>query len=148
VEEKLEQPGLDIVVPEFNELIRQGERFEEQIAYLSRISRMHETFLVDDASTDGSWERIHEIVPKNTPSLHVVRMKENGHKVLAVKRALELCRSEYVLLSDFDSMVVDPQNLSNALRWFEEDPLLAGVVLRLCRRGPLSSASSRTWSTR
>ncbi|MDA4118046.1 MAG: glycosyltransferase family 2 protein [Thaumarchaeota archaeon] len=127
--------SIDIIVPEFNELSRQGERFDEQVAYLSHISGTHETFLVDDASTDGSWERMVELSPGTNPQLHLIRMKENGHKVLAIKQVLQRCKSNYVLLSDFDSIVTTPDKLTHALRRFEKEPRLASVALRLVPEG-------------
>jgi cellulose synthase/poly-beta-1,6-N-acetylglucosamine synthase-like glycosyltransferase len=135
MENKEHARTVDIVVPEFNELTRQQhDRFDGQIEYLGKISRAYDTYLVDDASTDGSWDRIKQVAPRDNPRLHLVRMKQNGHKVLAIKRVLEECRSEFVLLSDFDSMVVTPGNLSKALEKFA-DPTVAGVVLRLVPDG-------------
>jgi cellulose synthase/poly-beta-1,6-N-acetylglucosamine synthase-like glycosyltransferase len=101
---------LDIIVPEYNEDSRQGaDGFRRQLAYLVRLSRRYNVFLVDDASTDESWDRIVQGSRKSHPRLHLVRMDKNGQKVLAIKRALEMSTAEYVLLTDFDSRIVEPR---------------------------------------
>src|SRR5438132_12564133 len=101
--------GLDIIVPEYNELSRQGdERFDSQLRYFSELSEHYNVLLVDDASTDGSWQRMVALAPKDRPGLHPTRMVENGHKILSVKKALEISKADYVLLTDFDSTVTTP----------------------------------------
>ena len=131
------EPSLDIIVPEFNELSRQGEHFGSQMRYLSEVSQTFDVFLVDDASSDGSWERIvHDSDSGvNHDRLHLIRMKENGRKVLAIKRALQLSKAEYVLLTDFDSRIVTFSTIFPTLDQFRRSPRLAALSLRVIPEG-------------
>jgi cellulose synthase/poly-beta-1,6-N-acetylglucosamine synthase-like glycosyltransferase len=131
----LERPSLEVIVPEFNELTRQGGRFDSQIAYLSELSKEYPVILIDDASTDGSWDRIMELSPSTTPRLRFHRMSENGQKILAVKHAVESSDADYVFLSDFDSMIANTADIPAVLRKFTEDDKLAGVSLKLVPEG-------------
>jgi cellulose synthase/poly-beta-1,6-N-acetylglucosamine synthase-like glycosyltransferase len=129
-------PGLDIIVPEYNELSRQGdERFDSQLRYFSDLSERYNVILIDDASTDGSWQRMAVVAPQDRPGLHTSRMVENGHKILAVKKALEISKADYVLLTDFDSTVTTPEEISRALQKFEANSRLACVSLKLVPEG-------------
>jgi poly-beta-1,6-N-acetyl-D-glucosamine synthase len=99
------------------------------------MSARYDVILVDDASTDGSWERIVERSPRLDPRVHTMRMKENGQKVFAIKHALEVSDADYVLLSDFDSRIINPEDIPIALQRFEDDPRLAGISLKLVPEG-------------
>ncbi len=126
---------IDVIVPEFNELSRRPERFDAQVAYFSKISRKFNVILVDDASTDGSWERLVELNAQSGGKLHLFRMEQNGQKVQAIKRAVEMSRAEFVLLTDFDSTVMNPGRVRRALRKFRSNPKVGSVSLRLMPEG-------------
>ena len=66
--------------------------------------------------------------------MHTMRMEENGQKVLAIKRALEVSDADYVLVSDFDSRIINPEDIPIALQRFEEDPRVAALSLKLVPR--------------
>jgi cellulose synthase/poly-beta-1,6-N-acetylglucosamine synthase-like glycosyltransferase len=127
---------MDIVVPEFNELSRQGERFEAQIEQFVRLADSYNVVLIDDASTDGSWEKIQEVTSRfSSRGFHSVRMQKNGQKVLAVKRAVDSSKAEFIMLTDFDSRIANPEGLAAVLEGFDSNPLLASVCLRVVPRG-------------
>jgi len=126
---------LDVIVPEFNELSRQGPQFDSQLEYFSELAEEFQVFLVDDASNDGSWARITQSSRRYHSGFHPIRMKENGRKILAIKRAAEISSAEYVLLTDFDSRLVTAETTGRALKRFEKGPNLAGVSLRVIPDG-------------
>ncbi len=128
------RPSIDIIVPEFNELSKLGDEFDVMFRNFEELAGTLEVFLVDDASTDGSWERMAE-VGRKPDRLHLMRMERNGQKVLAVKRAVASSRADYVLLTDFDSSIVNPEDIPRALLRFAKFPNLAGVALRMVPEG-------------
>jgi cellulose synthase/poly-beta-1,6-N-acetylglucosamine synthase-like glycosyltransferase len=116
-------------------LSRQRDTFDAQLQYLSDLSKRYNVILVDDASTDGSWERIQAVAPGSDPRLRLIRMEKNGQKVLAVKRALETSDADYIVLLDFDSRFVNPEALPLVVQRFEADPLVAGISLKVVPEG-------------
>ena len=129
------EESLDIIVPEFNELSRQGANFDSQLEYFAYLSKNFHVILVDDASVDGSWARIAEVSMNYDSGLETIRMEENGRKILAIKRAAETSNAEYVLLTDFDSRLITIDTMSAAFNRFEQDPWLAGLSLRVVPDG-------------
>jgi cellulose synthase/poly-beta-1,6-N-acetylglucosamine synthase-like glycosyltransferase len=126
---------IDVIVPEFNELSRRPENFDSQADYFVRLSRMFDVILVDDASSDGSWEKLVDLNAKAGSRLRLFRMEKNGQKVAAIKRAVDASRAEFVLLTDFDSTVMKPELIPGALEKFRENPRLASLSLRLLPEG-------------
>lgn len=120
-----------IIVPEYNELSRDPTGFEEQLAYFSDLSRAYDVKLIDDASRDGSWERIQEYIKSKKPNFQAIRMKKNGQKVGAIKKGVECSPNKYVLLTDFDSRITNPEEIPNILSHFEENQKLAGIALKV-----------------
>lgn len=114
---------------------RQGRGFDSQLEYLSELANQYNVILVDDASTDGSWERILELSPRLNPKLHLMRMERNGKKVQAIRRAVGTSDADYVLMTDFDSRISNPEAIPLALQKFEENPRLAALSLKLVPEG-------------
>jgi cellulose synthase/poly-beta-1,6-N-acetylglucosamine synthase-like glycosyltransferase len=90
---------------------------------------------VDDASSDGRWERILARLPERPRGLRIERIDKNGHKVLAIKRAVELSEADYVFLTDFDSRIENPEEIDRILDRLERNPSLAGACLKLVPEG-------------
>jgi cellulose synthase/poly-beta-1,6-N-acetylglucosamine synthase-like glycosyltransferase len=127
--------SIDIIVAEFNELSRQGPSFDDQLDYFSRLSESYNVILIDDASTDGSWERIVGRSHELNPRLRLMRMEKNGKKVQAVRRGVERSDADYIFLSDFDSRIANPEEIPTVLKRFEEEPSLGGVSVKLVPEG-------------
>ncbi|MFZ5917172.1 MAG: glycosyltransferase family 2 protein [Chloroflexota bacterium] len=85
-----------------------------------------ETWLVDNASTDGSLE----VVRERFPQTHVIANTENVGFVRANNQALERCQGRYVLLLNSDTRVL-PGSLDAAVHFMDAHPQagLAGVRL-------------------
>ena len=126
---------VEIIIPEFNELSKLGENFDQQLRQFEILARKFDVFLVDDCSTDGSWERLVRISPEICPHVHLVRMKRNGQKILAIKHAIEKSDANYILLTDFDSRIVNPEDIPASLQKFSEVPRLGGLALKLVPEG-------------
>jgi len=85
-----------------------------------------ETWLVDNASTDGSLEMVREQFPQT----HVIANAKNVGFVRANNQALERCQGRYVLLLNSDTRAL-PGSLDAAVRFMDAQPQagLAGVRL-------------------
>ncbi len=90
---------------------------------------------MDDASSDGSWERIVQLSGRLNPRLRFIRMEKNGKKVQAIKRAAEASDADYIFLTDFDSRIVNPEEIPRVIQKFGENPRLAGVSVKLVPDG-------------
>lgn len=75
----------------------------------------NEAFVLDDGSTDG---------PVSTGDVRVVRLEFNQGRGAARVRAMQEARFELVLGCDA-SLVLDPDFLSHALPWFDDDKVAA-----------------------
>lgn len=109
-------PGfkLSVVVPVFNEV-----RFIEEI--LRRVAASpvpKEIIVVDDFSTDGTRERLPELVQKF--GLRVLLHDENCGKGAAVRTGMAACSGDVVLVQDAD-LEYDPAEYPELLRPIIED---------------------------
>jgi len=104
-----DQPQLSIVVPCFNEeegideLVRRCYKSAEAVFGAS-----FELILVDDGSTDGTWDRIRAQLEKQ-PQLVAVRLSRNHGHQLALTAGLSAVRGRLVFVLDAD--LQDPPEL-------------------------------------
>ena len=147
-----QRPGVSVVVPAYNEeaLVVTTARslLEQEYAPL-------EIVIVDDGSTDATFQRLHDAfelveLPQGgplplegeaivglyasrvEPRLRVVR-KDNGGRSDAVNLGLGIARHELVAITDADT-ILEPDAVARALRPFEEYPddcLAAGGNVRV-----------------
>lgn len=128
---------VDVIVPEYNEFSKLGDRFYDQLCNLENLARQFNVFLIDDCSTDGSWERLVKVSKRICPHVHLLRMEKNGNKIFATRRALQISAAEFVILTDFDSTISNPEDIQDSLEKFDANPKLAGMALRLLPDGNL-----------
>ncbi|MEQ1665930.1 MAG: glycosyltransferase family 2 protein [Bdellovibrionales bacterium] len=118
VTEKLSYyPTVTIIVPCWNEE-------KTVLKTVDSILRLHypktklEVFVVDDGSTDGTWEAIQKF--KNNPQVKLFK-KENGGKHTAVNFGIQNSQAELIGCLDADSFV-DKDALHEIASAFNEDP--------------------------
>lgn len=100
---------LSIVAPCHNEEEGLGEFCQRAVATARRIAgEAFEIILVDDGSTDGTWEVIASLAAETPQVLGVRLMRNHGHQ-LAATAGLAASRGERVLLIDAD--LQDPPEL-------------------------------------
>jgi cellulose synthase/poly-beta-1,6-N-acetylglucosamine synthase-like glycosyltransferase len=153
------RPGISVVVPAYNEedivVTTASALLEQDYAPL-------EVVVVDDGSTDATFERLHAAfdlvelpVGSGLPlqaaplrSLHMSRhalglrvvRKANGGRADALNVGLGVARHELVAVTDADSLL-EPDALIRALRPFEEHPdecLAVGGSIRVANRSRIS----------
>lgn len=102
-------PRLSVIVPCLNE----SENLEEihdrlEKACMLAADNSWELLLVDDGSTDNTWETIQALATDHEEVLGV-RLSRNFGQQLALSAGLELCRGQRVLIIDAD--LQDPPEL-------------------------------------
>lgn len=94
-------PDLSIVVPLFNE----EESLPELLAWIDRVATenrlSYETILVDDGSSDGSWQVI-ETLQTLYPTLRALKFARNYGKSAALYCGFEAAQGEVVITMDAD----------------------------------------------
>jgi glycosyltransferase involved in cell wall biosynthesis len=93
-------PLLSIVAPVYNEVETLRELHRRLTAAVAPLGE-YEFVLVDDGSTDGSWDRLLELAAGD-PHLRLVRLSRNfGHQA-ALSAGLDAARGDAVVLMDAD----------------------------------------------
>jgi polyisoprenyl-phosphate glycosyltransferase len=108
-------PTVSVVVPIYNEVDTVPELHRRLTAVLAPDGD-YELVLVDDRSTDGSWEALLGIAAED-PRVRLVRLSRNfGHQI-AISAGLDAARGDAVVLMDGD--LQDPPELIPQLlqRW-------------------------------
>ena len=98
---------LSVLIPVYNEE-RTVARVVERVAALPVDLEM---LLVDDGSSDGTWETIQKLAG---PRVHVYRHEENRGKGAALRTAIPHAQGDYVVVQDGD-MEYDPADLVTML---------------------------------
>jgi len=102
---------LSIVAPVYNEQAVLSEFVRRLTAALDEVGD-YEIVLVDDGSTDGSWDEM-LLLAASTPGLRLVRLSRNfGHQA-ALSAGLDAARGEAIVSIDAD--LQDPPELIPAL---------------------------------
>lgn len=109
---------LSIVVPVYNE----EESIERLVSEVLRVGRSfpfeYELILVDDGSTDRTWEII-ERMKETTPILRAVRLRRNYGQTSAMVAGFEHARGEIIVTMDGD-LQNDPGDIPMLLEKIEE----------------------------
>ena len=116
-------PAVTIVIPCWN---------EEKTVYRTIRSALDlnypkgklKLFLIDDGSTDGTWNIIQKF--SKYPNVKVFK-KENGGKYTALNLGLEQMDTEFFGGLDADSFA-DPESLVRIMSYFEKDQSIMAVV--------------------
>lgn len=115
-------PKISILVPAYNEA-RVIEAALQSMLELSYPN--YEVLLLDDGSTDGTYDVAAGLVESSNGKLRVFRQVNQG-KAAALNLGLRISKSSFVLCVDADS-TIEPEGLSHAIRHFK-DPNIAGVA--------------------
>jgi glycosyltransferase involved in cell wall biosynthesis len=97
----LTAPLLSVVIPLYNEGSHVRELLSDLKKALQQTGCRFEIVLVDDGSTDDTWERIKD-EGRLLPSLRAVRLSRNFGKELALCAGLERARGDAVIVMDGD----------------------------------------------
>lgn len=129
--------SITVVIPVFNEeaTIRPLiERIDAVLAQESRAS--HSILLVDDGSTDATWERVQSAIAQKPGRIRALRLRRNFGKSDALAIGFLHCDADIVITMDGD-LQDDPAEIPKFLHKLDEGyDLVSGWKQR--RRDPLS----------
>lgn len=91
-----ETPYLSVLIPALNE----GSTLREVLDEVLRVDEQMEVILVDDGSTDNTWEVMHGATADER--VRAFRHERNRGKGAAVRTALEHARGEVIIIQDAD----------------------------------------------
>lgn len=93
--------NISVVVPLYNE----EESLEELVNWISRVTKSHgfsyEVILIDDGSTDKSWQVIGNLADNN-PNIKGARFNRNYGKSAALDTGFKMAKGEVVITMDAD----------------------------------------------
>lgn len=113
-------PSVTIIVPCWNEQNTVKGTVESLLAMDYPKDKLEIT-LVDDGSTDTTWQVLQEF--KDTPGIHIIH-KENGGKHTAMNLGIERATTEMVGCLDADSFVT-PSALKRMIPYFDDAGVMA-----------------------
>jgi cellulose synthase/poly-beta-1,6-N-acetylglucosamine synthase-like glycosyltransferase len=117
------EPKVTVVIPMFNE----GEAIRETLSSLLASEYPKEKLkivVVDDCSTDNSYELAREMARSSGGQLQVIRNRVNLGKRRSINRAVRNADCEIIVSVDSD-VVVDPTAIKELTRRFTDDRIAA-----------------------
>jgi len=125
---------LAVVVPEYNEC--SSGAFHQRVRYFFHLAdsvrEWADVFLVDDGSTDASRAELERLISSSCPSnFYACACVPNSNKVGAIFDVLARISHDFVLLTDFDSDLLNVDRIRHHLESFLGNPTLMGSFLRM-----------------
>ena len=110
---------ISLVIP----LLNEEESLPELMAWIDRVASQHdytyEVIMVDDGSTDGSWNVITEL-SKQYPQLRGIKFRRNYGKSAALNRGFDAARGDVVITMDAD-LQDSPEEIPELYKMIMED---------------------------
>jgi glycosyltransferase involved in cell wall biosynthesis len=127
---------ISIVIPVFNE----DESLPELCSWIDRVVKEHhiscEMILVDDGSTDNSWQVI-ETLRQSNPSVKGIKFQRNYGKSAALNEGFRAAQGEVVITMDAD-MQDSPDEIPELRRMILEDKYDLVSGWKKLRHDPIS----------
>jgi glycosyltransferase involved in cell wall biosynthesis len=113
------QPQISVIIPAQDE----EESLPELAQWISRVMETHgfsyETIIIDDGSTDSTWEKIIEI-NKTNPRFKGIRFNRNFGKSAALQTGFRAAKGEVVITMDAD-LQDSPEEIPALYKMIKED---------------------------
>jgi len=93
--------SVSVVAPIYNEIENIEPLCRRLHEALSRLNRPYEILLVDDGSTDGSWQKMTDMT-RIVPCLRVIRLRRNFGQTAAMSAGFDHARGEVIVTMDAD----------------------------------------------
>jgi glycosyltransferase involved in cell wall biosynthesis len=92
---------VDVIIPVYNRGVLVAEAIGSALRAAAEVAI--EVIVVDDASTDGTWDRL---LRYDDPRIRCVRMETNSGQSAARNRGLDLARSDFIKFLDSDDVLI------------------------------------------
>ena len=112
---------ISIVIPLFNESESLDELHDWILSSMSNYSKSFEIILIDDGSTDNSWQIIKNLSKKNKDT-HGILFSKNFGKSQALNAGFKLAKGDYVITMDAD-LQDSPDEIGNMVKTLKEKKL-------------------------
>lgn len=109
---------VSVVSPIYNEIENVEMLARKLHEALSAMKRPYEIILVDDGSSDGSWEKMVEL-SKAIPHLRIIRLRRNFGQTAAMSAGFDAARGEFVVTLDAD-LQNDPSDIPKLIARAEQ----------------------------
>ncbi len=100
---------LSIIAPVYNEVDNVEPLYRNLQASLARLGRSYEIILIDDGSTDGTWEKLTALAG-TSQVLRLIRFRRNFGQTAAMSAGLDHARGEIIITMDAD-LQNDPDDI-------------------------------------
>jgi len=117
--------ALSLVIPAYNEEETIEECVREADGVLARLGRPYEILVVDDGSTDGTFERLRAL-KRGVSALRAIRYRENRGQTTAMAAGFENARAEIIVTIDAD-MQNDPADIPRLVDRLGDYDVVCGV---------------------
>jgi glycosyltransferase involved in cell wall biosynthesis len=111
-------PGLSVVIPVYNEADSIRPLYSGLKEVLEDLGGRYEIVVVDDGSTDGSFEVLKEL-HLSDPALKVIRLRRNFGQASAFAAGFDHCSGQVIVSMDAD-LQFDPADIPKLLEKMDE----------------------------
>jgi glycosyltransferase involved in cell wall biosynthesis len=129
------RPALSIVVPAYNEAENLPVLHEELTAALKRLGKSYEIIIIDDGSTDGSYESLLKLQQRDA-HLVIIRFRRNFGQTAAMDSGFKQAQGDVIVTMDAD-LQNDPADIAALLESMESEKLDVVSGWRWQRRDPI-----------
>ena len=110
---------LSVVIPVYNEEENVASLADQVHAALSAMDRDYEVLLVDDGSSDATWERLCAAAETH-PNFRLIRFRRNFGQTAAMSAGIDAARNDVIVTLDAD-LQNDPRDIPHLLDVMESD---------------------------
>src|SRR3954471_18338862 len=111
-------PDISIVIPVRNEALNVRALYEELTSELEAFGRRYEIVIVDDGSTDETFELLAALQARDA-RLRVIRFRRNFGQTAAFSAGFAHARGRFIVTSDGD-LQNDPRDIPQMIRIAEQ----------------------------
>ena len=95
-------PLLSVIIPAYNEETVIADTIQVMNSVLEKLNVRREILLIDDGSTDGTWNRIQKIAAQSGGEVKGIRFSRNFGKESAIFAGLAQCQGDAAVIMDCD----------------------------------------------